>query len=258
MKMLVASNLDPCANNMARYMIDNYHFKSVYNNLYKMDDILLCIINEEALYAEYLNYDVEYYIFLSRHKSESKIPTLTSHFTGNFSKAEFGGNSKELAYTYPSLQKSYMQNLSMSKVKDYHIIIEATHHGPTSLSKPSLFIEIGSTLKEWNDMQAISIVCDTIIDTLKNIRKSKKIAIALGSTHYPSKFNDMVINSEFALGHIAPKYALQFIDHNILNMMIERSIEKVDAIIIDKKGLGKEKERIMNITSIYNLEVIKV
>ena len=44
-------------------------------------------------------------------------------------------------------------NNNRSSVLDYEITIEATHHGPTSLKKPLLFIEIGSTEKQWADTQ---------------------------------------------------------------------------------------------------------
>ncbi len=260
--LLVASSLDPCSINMARYILNAYNSKIVSENFYKINGINLMIINEEMIYAEWLNrIDTDLYIFLSRHRSESKIPALTSHFTGNFSDhADMGGNARELAYTFPSLQKCYMQNLSSKKdeLKDYQIIIEATHHGPTSLTKPILFIEIGSSIEQWNDEHAISIVCDTLFYTLKDVRRSERIGIALGGTHYPSKFNELIIDSEYALGHIAPRYALEYIDEASIKNMIGKSIESVDAIILDKKGLGKAKDKIMSIINNFDLEVIKV
>lgn len=262
MILLVASKLDICAKNMASYLIENYNSKLMDDNLYKIDNTHLVLINEEALYAEWLDnkFDAELYIFLSRHRSEKNIPALTSHFTGNFAKAEFGGNVRELAYAYPSLQKWYMSNLSTKQdgLKDYQIIIEATHHGPTSSKKPLLFVEIGSSIEQWNDINAIATVCDTLMDTLKDIRKSKRVGIGLGGTHYPSKFNKLLIESEYAIGHIMPKYALSFIDHSMIEEMTNKSIEKTDCIILDWKGLGREKEKVKSLLDDYNLEVIRV
>jgi D-aminoacyl-tRNA deacylase len=146
----------------------------------------------------------------------------------------------------------------LDKLKDYQIVIEATHHGPTSLSKPSLFIEIGSSIEQWNDRNAIEIVCDTLIQTLRDIRYARKVAIGLGGTHYPLKFNKLLLESEYALGHIAPKYALEFVDEHILDQMIDKSIEKIDNIILDWKGLGREKERLKDLLSSYNLEITRV
>jgi D-tyrosyl-tRNA(Tyr) deacylase len=44
----------------------------------------------------------------------------------------------------------------------------------------------------------------------------------------------------------------------MLNQMIAKSIEKVRYIIVDWKGLGKEKNRIMTLVENTGLEVLKV
>ncbi len=261
MPLLVASKSDPCSNNMANYIISNYEHKEIDKGLYRFDRFYLALIEGSLLDAEWLDskFNAEYYICLSKHSSEKSIPALTSHFTGNFNNVEYGGRSRELGYTYPSLQKEYMRNLYYRKneLERYEIIIEATHHGPTSINKPLLFIEIGSSIEEWNDMKAISIVSDTIIYTLNNI-KSSKACIGLGSTHYPLKFNRLLQETDYSFGHIAPKYVLRYLDHNMIEQMLTRSRESINAIIIDWKSLGSEKSRIKGILDSYNLEVIKV
>jgi len=44
----------------------------------------------------------------------------------------------------------------------------------------------------------------------------------------------------------------------MLNQMISKCYEKVTHIIIDQKGLGNEKLRIMNLLKDIELEVIKI
>ena len=44
----------------------------------------------------------------------------------------------------------------------------------------------------------------------------------------------------------------------MLNQMVLRSYEKVSYIIIDQKGLGNEKEKIMNLLKNTELEIIKI
>jgi D-aminoacyl-tRNA deacylase len=256
---------------MANYLIYNKDF-SVYgkngdgeshtSEVYKK--IKLHISNESLLYIEDL--DTKYphskaFIFLSKHRSESGIPTLTCHCTGNYSDNTYGGNPRELAISYPHLQKRYLKEINNAKplLLDYEIVIEASHHGPTSLKKPVLFIEIGSAEKQWIDRNAASIVCNCLLRVLKNgLGQCKKVGICLGGTHYPSKFNKLLLESEFGLAAVAPKHNLESIDKDMLNQMIAKSIEKVTYIIVDWKGLGKEKNRIMRLVEDTGLKVLRL
>ncbi|MEM2760099.1 MAG: D-aminoacyl-tRNA deacylase [Nitrososphaerales archaeon] len=261
--LLVASKLDPAGHNMAHYMIDKHGFKAQTNNVYTNRVATLLVAEEELLTMEWLDKEFlpSYYVFLSRHRSESGIPTLTCHTTGNFSDSNaMGGRPRELAYTYPSLQKHYMKTVhkEMFRIHDYHLVIEATHHGPTSLAKPVLFIEIGSTENQWNDHNAISVVCDAVIDAMKTVKSYGSVGIGLGGTHYPSKFTKILISSDYALASIASKHSLSSLDKTMLEQMISKSIEEVKYIFMDLKGLGREKDRLNNIINEIDLEVVRL
>jgi len=110
----------------------------------------LAIIPSPAISADWFEekFDYDGYIFLSIHASESGVLGLTCHITGNFSDANFGGYSRQVSVPHPHIQKSYIQNLwnARGKFPGFQITIEATHHGPTALNKPALFIEIGTCL----------------------------------------------------------------------------------------------------------------
>jgi D-aminoacyl-tRNA deacylase len=244
-------------------MIERHGFKQQENDIYANETAMLLIAEEEALMMEWLDnmFSPSYYVFLSRHRSESGIPTLTCHTTGNFSNSnEMGGRPKELAYVYPSLQKHYLKTIysKMSRVPDYQLVIEATHHGPTSLAKPILFIEIGSTEKQWNDQGAVSVVCDAIMQTLKSMKTYGKVGIGLGGTHYPSKFTEMLISSDYALTSVASKHSIPYVDKTMIEQMIDKSIEDVQYAFMDWKGLGKEKDRLNTIVADLDLEVVKL
>jgi D-aminoacyl-tRNA deacylase len=268
---LVASKQDAASMTMANYL-RYYKDFSVYdknnNNeahtseVYKK--IKLHISNESLLFIEDL--DTKYphskaFIFLSKHRSGSGIPTLTCHCTGNYAKNFYGGNPRELAISYPYLQKRYLQEINNAKpsLLHYEIVIEASHHGPTSLKKPVLFIEIGSAERQWIDKNAASIVCNCLLGVLESgLGQCKKVGICLGGTHYPLKFNKLLLESEFGIAAVAPKYNLGSVDKDMLNQMIAKSIEKVRYIIVDWKGLGKEKNRIMTLVENTGLEVLRV
>ncbi len=205
--------------------------------------------------------DASLFIFLSKHKSKSQIPTLTCHCTGNFADNPYGGNPKEIAVSFPSLQKTYLKGITAAKylIPEYEVIIEASHHGPTSLKKPVLFVELGSSEKHWADSKAAGAMCDTLLDLLdKDIECCSKVAIALGGTHYPSKFNKLLLESEFGLAAVASKHNLAAIDEKMLAQMIEKSVEKVTYIVVDGKGLGGEKDRIMKVAENTGLEIYTV
>jgi D-aminoacyl-tRNA deacylase len=276
---LVASKQDPASNVMAEYLINQVGFLKNRSRLnpnehdfseyrYGNNITLHLSHNSSLLYLEELdeNYpDSVAFIFLSRHSSESGIPTLTCHFTGNFSASNpYGGNPKELGICFPSLQKEYIKEINMvrSQVPDYEITIEATHHGPTSLKKPTLFIEIGSTAKQWVDKHAASIVCDTLISLLtrkkNNNTNCTSVGIALGGTHYPTKFNQLLLDSDFGLAAVAAKHNLTTIDESMMQQMISKSVEKVTYAIVDRKGLGKEKHRIMRLVDQKGLQLLEV
>ncbi|MFQ5941138.1 MAG: D-aminoacyl-tRNA deacylase [Nitrososphaerales archaeon] len=261
--LLVASKLDTAGYNMARYMTQNHGFTQQENDTYVNETAMLFVGDGESLTMEWLDsrFSPSYYVFLSRHRSESGMPTLTCHTTGNFSPStEMGGRPKELAYAYPSLQKHYMKTISneISRVPDYQLVIEATHHGPTSLIKPILFIEIGSTEKQWNDQHVVSVVCDAVMQTLKSVKTNGNVGIGLGGTHYPSKFTNMLIDSRYALASVASKHSLVNLDKAMIEQMINKSVETVEYAFMDWKGLGKEKERLNSIVTGLGLKVMKL
>ena len=273
--VLVTSGHDLAGTTMSRYLIRNAEFVTVtkrrnthsesYRSLrHKNIQLhiffgdLLTLENIDSLYPR-----ADVFIFLSKHKSHSSIPTLTCHFTGNFSADNsYGGNPRQMAISYPSLQKGYLKAITAAarkKVPEYEVIIEATHHGPTSLNKPVLFVELGSSEKQWADENAAAVVCDTLLDILhKGFERCQKVGIALGGTHYPKKFNKLLLESKFGLAAVASKHNLKPIDDAMLKQMVEKNVEKVTHIVLDNKGLGREKDRILKIVEKTPLELYKI
>jgi D-aminoacyl-tRNA deacylase len=270
--VLVASDQDLAGMTMTNYLLSSGEFATEgkrnagesyrsprHNNieLHISSGSLLSLENLDDLYP-----DAGVFIFLSKHKSDSGIPTLTCHCTGNFAEDNaYGGRPRELAISYPSLQKGYLKAITAAwqKVPQYDITIEATHHGPTSLNKPVLFVELGSSEKQWIDNNAAAVICDTLLEMLdKDIDCCDKVGIALGGTHYPTKFNKLLLESKFGLAAVASKHNLQAVDEKILDQMAEKSIEEVTYIILDSKGLGSQKDRIMKIAKKTHLELYEV
>lgn len=250
---------------------NHINFKTDYKifNSAKHPNTSLIISNQNLINLDNLDTIIpkdSMIIFLSKHASKSKTPTLTSHSTGNFSDMVLlGGKPMEIGNTFPSFQKHYMKKLyeKRNELLNYDLIIEATHHGPTSSVNPMLFIEIGSSEMEWNSKPTASIVCKSVLETIKNIQKNMnnndtEIGIGIGGNHYPQKFNDLILFANVAFGPIVSKYNLAFINEKIIKQIKVKSIENINYIYIDEKGLGKEKEKILNILKDQELEIISI
>lgn len=268
--ILVASSEDlagrtmlDCLRDRMGFEANAQHGESVFASA-RYRHIKLHVSSSDLLHQERL--DETYpqaaaYIFLSKHKSDSKIPTLTCHCTGNFGDNPYGGNPREIAISYPSLQKRYLQALvgARAQIPRYDITIEASHHGPTSLKKPVLFAELGSSESEWSDENAAFVICNVLLSLLDGgFDRCENVGIALGGTHYPVKFNKLLLESGFGLAAVASKHNLEAIDQDVMDQMISKSVERVKKVVVDTKGLGSQKDRVMKMVDKTGLEIVIV
>ena len=258
MELLVAFRDDPAGYNMAKF-ISNDMDKN--NDFFHSERFDLVIIDSPTISADWLEEKFNYdgFIFLSKHASESGKLALTCHSTGNFSTAQFGGNTRQIAIPHPDMQKSYMKNLwnERSSFSKFQIIIEATHHGPTALNKPTIFIEIGTTQNEWTNVELCNSVARIVVKTLNQEKTSHPVAICIGGTHYPEKFTNELIHGEFALGTVIPKHSLDYIDEKLFSHILKRN-PKVETALVDWNGLGSSKQKIVNLLSENNIMIKKI
>lgn len=258
MELLVAYQDDPAGNNMAKFLSqkmkkDGGIFRGKYYDL--------LMIPTPAISADWLEekYDYDGFIFLSKHAAESGVLALTCHSTGNFSNAKFGGKNKQVAIPHSNIQKKFLQTLwkQKSQFSNFQITIEATHHGPTGLNKPTIFIEIGTTTKQWNDISLCNSVANLVDKVLSEKIPFYPVAICFGGTHYPEKFNDELLNGKFSLGTVIPKHALENLDKNMFTHILERN-PKAKTALLDWKGLGSNKQKVIDLLETTNLVVIRL
>ena len=265
--VIVATVSDLASRTLAEALISGQGFKSTGIGLlgkpvYQRGSLMLATFEGTIVSPPDLDrfFNPRAYVFLSRHSAESGIASLTGHTTGNFSReAKFGGVGGELGLADPGLLKDYMMALweRKGKAPGYEVTLEATHHGPTSLAKPVLFVELGSSEKYWGDKQAAAVVAEALVHALSNRRIWDKVAIGFGGTHYPAKFNEAVTTGDIAVSFIAPKYALAEVDEKMVGQMIQRTASPVRYALLDWKGLGPSKEKIMGLVSRFGLEAIR-
>ncbi len=258
MDLLVAFKNDPAGHNMAKFISQNMNNDG---DVYRGKNFDLIEIDSPAISADWLDEKYEYdgFIFLSKHAAESGTLALTCHNTGNFDEAKFGGNKRELAIPYHDLQKRYMQKLwdNHESFSDFEITIEATHHGPTHLKKPSIFVEIGTTELQWNDESLCSAVAKLVVDTLEKPHGTSPFAICFGGTHYSEKFTKELLFGKYALGTVMPKHALEFLTPVLFEHLLTQN-DGAQAALLDWKSLGKYKQTLIDLLSTTKLEIIKI
>jgi D-aminoacyl-tRNA deacylase len=233
------------------------------NAVHSWNDKLVVSVRKDIVFADQLDgaFGDCRYVFVSKHRAESGIPSLTAHFTGNFGPAAFGGNPGEIGKFSPHLLKNYMIQLGSLRNEidsTYSITLEATHHGPTSLASPILFVELGSAEKEWVDQKVAKLIATALISALDSPKSYDRCAIGIGGTHYPEKLNKIILESDIALGPIIPKYALEYFSKEILEQILSNSDQPIGIVLVDGKGLGKRKEDVSKILKDSELEKVNI
>lgn len=225
---------------------------NIVEQLYKFGKYDLYIVEGEILHNENLDMErikpYDFVIFASKHQSEKKEKTLSIHSPGNWKKASMGGQAGKVCKSSALFNKELFEMLH--KIAEEHQIqnkfkltLECTHHGPL-INKPCVFIEIGSTEREWNNHVAGFVVAKTIHKTIQTFKENKyrEPAIAIGGPHYCPNFNKLQANSNIAISHIIPEYALPLTEE-MLKEAIEKTEENIEFAVLDWKGLGNAEQR---------------
>ena len=209
------------------------------------------LVDKEIIFTENLDLEkinsYDFIIFASKHKSESGGKTLSIHAPGNWRLAELGGEKEKVCRSSAQFQKQLFEkiqeNYDKYHMKEYKLTLEATHHGPL-INKPCIFVEIGSTENEWKDRKAGFVIARAISETLKSLRENpyNETAIAIGGPHYCPNFNKIQLNSNIAISHIIPQYALPLTEE-MVREAIDKTDEEVDFALLDWKGLGNSEKR---------------
>lgn len=108
-------------------------------------------------------------------------------------------------------------------------------------------MELGSSKEEWNINDAGKLLSNGIINTIFKYldlaeKKSDKICLGFGGTHYAPNFNRLIKSKNVAISFICPKYYVQQLNKDLISKMINNTLEKVDYFLIDWKGLNSSQK----------------
>ncbi len=262
MILLAVSKKDPAGLNIARQVLDHYPFKitgqafqgnPVYSAQVNKKEVTLIVLSEETINAQYLPEkfpNPSLIVFISRHSSTSGKPTLSVHTPGNLGSAEFGGLPKQVSISPATAMQDALKALAYLKEGmnlAYEVSYECTHHGP-SLNKPTMFVELGSTSKQWRDSKAAEVVAHAAMSAIGKFTASQNTAVlGIGGTHYNHRFTRMALEDEAVFGHIVPKYAIPLVDTEMLRQCVEKTLERVEFAVLDWKGIkSTDKPQLLN------------
>jgi D-aminoacyl-tRNA deacylase len=252
---IICSKGDTASMTIRQALLELYPFKETQdlfeaNPVYELNtDVRLYTTETRSIYCERIDAKIgaDLFIFATRHEAKSGIPSLSVHTQGNWAKAELGGVDRQLGISPACYLKEGLKKLDELgaglKADGFDIIQECTHHGPY-MEKPSLFIEIGSSEKQWGDIEPAKVIAQVIHHLIAGEPPNCRAAVGIGGPHHTPNFKKVVLSSDIAIGHVCPKYMLAHLDKELLMQAIDKTVPKAELIILDWKGLDS-KEKIL-------------
>lgn len=171
--------------------------------LREFDDLHIYIDDPAEAFAA----DIDLLTVVSRHAGETG-PLLTAHFTGNFGPADYGGEDGRFARACPNAQRAVVDALRDHAPGGYDVGIEATHHGPTVTTIPSMFVELGSGEDEWDDPAGARAVAAAVLDIDGVEPDTDRQLVGFGGGHYAPRFLRILDDTDWRVGHIAADWQL--------------------------------------------------
>jgi D-aminoacyl-tRNA deacylase len=240
MKLILASEKDPAAQNIAARLLELYDFEptSRQPEVYVCGNLRLAKITDEAVRIARVPFPTDEIIFASRHASVTGEPTLTVHVPGDL-------KTHKLAIAAPQTVKAALRALVAARDElslPYQVSLEATHHGPTDLPVPITFVEVGSSPAQWRDLKAAEAVARAIMAAAMT-PVGKRCAIGFGGPHYAPRHTQVVLQTDVCIGHVFPKYAK--LDEKLIQSAIARTRGDVELLVLDWKGLTSVQRRLL-------------
>ena len=246
MKAVVCSSKDVASRNIYKLLKDDFGFVQSTdffddNFVYKREKDILVLSDKDTIFINPNSLNADLLVFASRHKSESGVPTLTVHTTGVFSSdVRFGGLPFTLSQTNAHVNGFAIRRLNELNDPGFKVSLEVTHHGPVT-DKPVVFVEVGSSLKQWNMKSVCNIVAKTCVSLLDFDNSSScSPAVGFGGPHYAPKFSDLVLRGKYDLGHICPKYSVKFLTFDLVKQMVEKTTPRPKVGLIERKSCSRK------------------
>jgi D-aminoacyl-tRNA deacylase len=261
--VIISSTLDPASINIKNELLKQSEWEEttifLENPVYKHEiikDTIIITINDKKILHENIENQIinelkikpKQAIFISRHRSKTGNPTLTTHPIGNYGIAEFGGKTKTLSPSMPKMMTHLLRLINKNAKHEnlsHQICYEVTHHGPL-MTIPTMFAEVGSNEVEWLKQKPSSVVAQSILQLLEKYQsendfpKDIPVLVGMGGGHYAPRFTDVIFEKNTAFGHMIPSYHIN--SDNINEEILQKAIDETPdtyGIYIHRKALKK-------------------
>ena len=251
--MIVSSRVDPASWNIAQALMTKVGFKHEPGqkiDTYSKGNLRLLALEKLGIFAnpDDIPSDVASAIFVSKHVSSSGRAALTVHTTGNLTReAKFGGNPEEVSQVDPSIIRRTLKALKAGVSQagiQIEVTMEATHHGPTNLSMPVCFVEIGSGEREWKDPVLGEIAANAVMSAIEKIEETHPTAVGFGGTHYSAKHTRICMEGDYAIGHLVSSHSFDGgVSERVIGDTFNKSTGSCNTAIVDWKGLHSNDRR---------------
>ena len=239
--------------------------------VYESDGCRIVTVEKLHIFCDHIDSELEkrglptdMIIFASKHKSDNGQRLFSAHFTGNVGDAKFGGNPRELAPAAPQALKPFLKSVrDLATGTEYEVSMESTHHGPTALSVPSIYVEIGSGEAEWVDRDAGRIVASAILGMCVDMgagprepESTAPVAVGFGGGHYAPRQTKLIFETKITFGHNFPKYQLDSLDDGLIREALLKS--GADFAYFDRKSMNAaQRNRISAVIEDLGYEVLR-
>lgn len=236
-------------------------------------------------------------ICASRHRSQTALPAILTHATGNWNHDNSHGGSPNSISTSSALMLGFAyRNLVKQQIEcnlEWPVDLEVNHHGPTEISRPLIFMELGSSDENDTNETGASAVGKAILYTLKDfiqelfisckiydflkhnsissyqdfysLIKNKlketpyQFGLGFGGPHYARNFSKLYqTNRQLFISHIAPKYSIPDLTKEHIQKMIDKTLEPINTFIIDWKSMkSDERNHLLQLLAQFDIKIMK-
>ncbi len=253
MMIILFTPFNAASANIAKRLIAGHGFEQKGEDEWERKGTELIQTSAATVLEVPTEFDTECLVVLSSHKSRKPGKVLTAHIPGNWDKAEMGGKERTLNIAAASRLKIIARHMKEEADRiGWEFTLETDHHGPTC-NIPIIFVEIGNGEEEWNDMDAAEAVAGAVAASLEE-KEEYETVFGVGGGHYSREFTKLVLETELAVGHIAPKYAIDSLEEDTFRQAIEKNAEKVSKVLISKKETNSsQKNKIISLAGKFRI-----